>query len=342
MKHSLRLIFVITILLTACSQLPSSVTINLGSPTNTAAPAPTQVVPPMAVPPQPTIASPTTAPLKPTVAPTVAAFQTSSPTSAPKSNQPMVYISGTSHIETNRQTWPNPDAYISFLRQVTAAGMKWSVGADIGWLEGEARAGEIIKTTEAMGVEWDIHAHQAADRVKNVVKIKNLGGKPNTVISGLVLAELEEMRSPFKLSDGGTWFGDILWGFTLRADHTAGSEDTSTGLWRPKNSKEFYTHDPNGSIIMVGGGTRDLKGAENFAKSNPKFSVTSATIMVNPSKLVVIDMNARGGLGTDGINEIKSFAERMSKLSHVRMATISQTAKAWVEAGSVVSGSQVK
>ena len=64
--------------------------------------------------------------------------------------------------------------------------------------------------------------------------------------------------------------------------------------------------------------------------------------MVNPVKLVVIDMDAKGGIGTDGINEIKSFAERMSKLSNVRFATILQTAKAWVEAGSVVSGSQVK
>ena len=338
MKRTLRLIFVITILLTACSQLPSSITINLGSPTNTAAPAPTQVAPPTQAQPIATVAPPTAAPFKPTVAQPTAA----SPTSAPKSNQPMVYISGTTHIETNRQSWPNPEAFINFLRQVTTAGMKWSVGADIGWLEGEARAGEIIKTTEAMGVEWDIHAHKTEDRPKNVVKIKNLGGKPNTVISGLVLTELEQMRSPFKLSDGGTWFGDILWGFTLRPDHSAGSEDTSTGLWKPKSSKEFYTHDPNGSIIMVGGGTRDLKGAENLAKSNPKFAVKSATIMVNPVKLVVIDMDAKGGIGTDGINEIKSFAERMSKLSNARFATISQTAKAWVEAGSVVSGSQVK
>src|SRR4051812_24999196 len=82
-----------------------------------------------------------------------------------------LYPSCTMHIEPSRRSWPDPDRLIAFFRRATAAGkegrtqgMRWSIGADIGWLEGEPRAGEVVRALETLGVEWDVHAHQLADR----------------------------------------------------------------------------------------------------------------------------------------------------------------------------------
>jgi hypothetical protein len=93
----------------------------------------------------------------------------SSLAAAPKT--PLLYISGTMHIETSRTKWPQPDALLAFFQRAIAAGkvgsqttgMRWSIGADVGWLTGEPRAAEIIRTLSALGVEWDIHAHSATE-----------------------------------------------------------------------------------------------------------------------------------------------------------------------------------
>jgi hypothetical protein len=60
--------------------------------------------------------------------------------SPPSRQTTKVYLSGTMHIETNRMSWPDADRLIDFFQRATAAGrtegraagMWWSIGADIG------------------------------------------------------------------------------------------------------------------------------------------------------------------------------------------------------------------
>lgn len=265
--------------------------------------------------------------------PTQAATQTTTGAS-------LLYVSGTMHIETKWERWPNPDALLAFMTRATATGMRWSIGADIGWLQGESRAAEIIRATEAMGVQWDVHAHEHADRPRNAALITQYGGHATTVTSGLRFDEIDLLRSPLTSPDGFTWQAESVWGIVTAVGHRIGSDDLSVGVWRPESGANYLMHDPNGNLIAVGGGTRNLAGAEEWANKIASGSgyppVLSATIMVAPDTLTVVDENVGGG-GSDGIGAIEAFAARMSALPVVRWATIAETAAAWVAAGEVPS-----
>lgn len=265
----------------------------------------------------------------PTIAPAEA-----TPAAAPSSNgATLFYISGTSHIESKPQTWPDIDAYLKFLQQVTMLGMKWSVGADVGWLEGEARAAELIQKSEAMGVQWDVHAHSAEDRAKVAYLITQLGGHPNSVVSGMLVTELDIVRQPLTYQ-GFTWTPQVLWGGTLCVAHRPGCDDHSAGLWIPLSAEQYSTHDPNGTLVRVGGGSHQLDDgralAQAIANGQYAFPVISFTLMVSPTSLTIVESN-------DGIDQIATFANEMNSYSFVRWANIEETAQAWAEAGSAPS-----
>ncbi|MDX2032764.1 MAG: hypothetical protein SF339_18955 [Blastocatellia bacterium] len=264
------------------------------------------------------------------------------PASAAPAMGTALYISGTMHIESNRLRWPRVDDLLAFYARATkagriggeAAGMRWSVGADIGWLTGEPRAAEVISKLEAMGVEMDIHAHVFADRANCAARIAQLGGHPNKVSSGNVVTEIDGLRQAVVGSGGASWQAEILYGTALRPDHSPGSEDYGYGVWRPKSSAEFKTHDPNGNLISVGGGPRTLAGADAIIAKLKTLSglppVYSTTVMVHPDSLVVV--------GTaDGIGQIEAWAAQARTNSFVKWGTLSETAAAWKAAGSVAS-----
>ena len=280
-------------------------------------------------------------PPSPTPTATPTPVQTPTPTPTP-SGRSTIYISGTMHIESNRLRWPNVDALLAFFTRATQAGksgtqptgMRWSVGADIGWLTGEPRAAEVITKLEAMGVELDVHAHEFADRANNAARITQLGGHPNKVSSGNVVTEIDRLRLPVVGRNGATWQAEILYGTALRPDHSEGSEDFSYGIWRPKSGAEFTVHDPNGNLISVGGGPRTLAGAQALidylrtATGLPP--VFSTTVMVHPDSLV--------NVGTaEGIVQIEAWAATTGANVQVRWATLSQTAAAWLATGGVPS-----
>ncbi len=253
----------------------------------------------------------------------------------------VLVVSGTMHIETNRVSWPRPDALVAFLERATAAGTRWSIGADVGWLVGEPRAADVIRATEALGVEWDVHAHHLADRARCADLISRMGGHPTGVASGVVVAEIDEMRAPL-VSVGTRWQATALWGLVLNPDHRDGSDDESYGLWRPASGARWTEHDPSGTLVAVGGGARTLAGAEQAAAmvaaaaaaaptaASSLPPVLSASVMVSPASLEVIGEGA-------GIDEILAWAARMGALEHVRWGTIAESAAAWVAAGGVAS-----
>lgn len=269
-----------------------------------------------------------TVPVSPTSIPAEAA-----PAAAPTSKDAtLLYLSGTTHIETKPQTWPDVDAYLAFLQQVTALGMKWSVGADIGWLEGEPRAAELIRKSEALGVQWDVHTHNPQERAKAAYLITQMGGRPTSVVSGMLVSELNSMGA--QTYQGFTWIPRVLWGGTNCPGHRPGCDDTAAGVWIPLNAEQYTTHDPNGQYLRVGGGTHQLNDARALAQAiasgQYSYPVISFTLMVSPTSLTIVN-------SSDGIAEMTAFATKMNAYSFVRWATIEETAQAWLDAGGVAS-----
>lgn len=262
---------------------------------------------------------------------------------------PLLYVSGTMHIETSPARWPDPDKLIAFFQRATAAGkvgsqstgMRWSIGADTGWLNGEARAGEIIRTLSALGVEWDVHVHSASDRAKAAQRIVALGGTPNKVLSGVQVSDIDSVRSAQSGTAGYSWLATDLWGMVRTGSHSAGSEDFSSGLWQPRSTADWQAHDPAASLVAVGGGSRALASAETMASQLTTTGgytapIYSTTIMVDSFTLTVSDA-ANATTSTDGIDTIEAFASRMGARANVRWATLSGTATAWRTAGSMPS-----
>lgn len=255
---------------------------------------------------------------------------------------PTLHISGTMHIESAVTNWPDIDALIAFFRRATATGkvgaqsstMRWSIGADINWLEREPRAGEVISTLSALGVEWDVHAHSDADRVRCATRIKALGGTPSSVASGLINTEIDSLRARQTGSTGDTWQAESLWGIVISDGHTTGADDTAAGLWRPRSATDWKAHDPNANLVAVGNAGRTLSSAESLATKIAAGGygqpVYSATLNVAPKTLKIIDT-------TDGIDQIEAWATRVGAMSVVKWASISATASAWRDAGGLAS-----
>lgn len=256
---------------------------------------------------------------------------------------PLLYVSGTMHIETSPARWPDPDKLLSFFQRAVNAGkvgnqstgMRWSIGADVGWLTGEPRAGEIIRTLSALGVEWDVHVHSATDRTAAAQRIIALGGTPTGLLSGVLVSDLDTVRAARLGTDGYSWQAASLWGIVRTGSHSTGSEDFSSGLWQPRSSADWQAHDPSASLVAVGGGARSLAGAEALAAQLVQgytAPVYSATVMVDSFTLTVSDA-ANASTSSDGIVQIESFASRIGALSNVRWATPAGTAAAWRAAG---------
>ena len=269
--------------------------------------------------------------------PTVTSAETA-PASAPTTSSPtLLYISGTTHIESKPQTWPHIDSFLAFLQQVTTLGMKWSVGADVGWLQGEPRAAELIQASEALGVQWDIHTHDPQDRAKAAYLITQMGGHPNSVVSGMLVSEFSIIGP--QTYQGFTWTPQVLWGSTNCPGHRPGCDDLAAGIWIPLSAEQYTIHDPNGTLIRVGGGTHQLDDglslAQAIANGQYPYPIISFTLMVSPTSLAIVNSD-------DGLEKITAFATEMRQYSFVRWANIEEIAQAWVEAGSVPSRIEMK
>jgi hypothetical protein len=260
---------------------------------------------------------------------------------------PLLYVSGTMHIETSPARWPKPDNLIAFFQRAVnvghvgsqTSGMRWSIGADVGWLNGEPRAGEIIRTLSALGVEWDIHVHSASDRAAAAQRIIALGGTPTTLLSGVTVSDLDTVRSTMGGTGSYSWQAESLWGLVRTGTHNAGSEDFSSGLWQPRSGTDWQAHDPAQNLIAVGGGVRSLAGAESLATQLAQgytAPVYSVTVMVDQVTLTVSDA-VNASTSTDGIAQIEAFASRVGAMSNVRWATPAGTAATWRAAGSLPS-----
>ncbi|HRK40209.1 MAG TPA: hypothetical protein PK347_17690 [Burkholderiaceae bacterium] len=252
--------------------------------------------------------------------------------------EPMTLISGTMHIESTSANWPNPDNLLAFFRRATQAGvvanqsggMRWSIGADIGWLTGEPRVSELVRSLSAMGVQWDVHAHNHADRIRCAERLVALGVAPTGVVSGLLVSEIDLLRNALASNTGYRYTPTGLWGMVTSSGHTLGADDRSAGVWRPKSAKDWMADDPTGNLIAIGGGSRSLAGAESIVQQvnggQWLRQIYSVSINVSPSSLTVVST-------TDGIDQIESWARRVGALSNTKWATLAETVSLWQAAG---------
>ena len=266
----------------------------------------------------------------PAAALTQPAAEVAAPTTA--STGTALYISATMHIESQPDSWPKDvDAYIAFIEQITSAGVRLSIGADVGWLTGGTRVQEIIQRTNAMGVQWDVHAHKQTDRAKAAYLLTKYGVTPTSVISGMQVSEFDQARRPSSYK-GYTWTPKVVWGGVNCVGHRPGCDDTSIVLYRPTSSAKYYVHDPKGNIVRVGNTDHQLATAETLlaqvSVGQYTVPVLSFTLMIEPETLQIVNSD-------DGLNEILAFVERVKQNPAVRFATIEETAQAWVNAGGV-------
>jgi hypothetical protein len=264
------------------------------------------------------------------------AADTSLPAGASFAPQPVtsttLYLSATMHIESSSNSWPNDaEAFLAYLEQTSAAGVHWSIGGDIGWLTGDPHAREIVTRAAALGVQWDVHAHKASDRGRIAATLASWGVTPTAVISGMLISEYNRIPASYTYNDY-SWTPAIVWGGTKCAGHRPGCDSSAVGLYRPKSSLQYTVHSATGKLICVAGGNHQLATARSLADQIAAGQVTARvvgfTIMVSPTTLRVVE-------STDDIQSILAFVAEMNGVPFVRWATISETAQAWVQAGSV-------
>lgn len=244
-----------------------------------------------------------------------------------------LYISATMHIETKFDSWPtDTEAFLNFIQQTTDAGIRWSIGGDIGWLENADNAQEIVQRSAAMGVQWDNHAHSPNDFGKIASILSSWGVTPTNVVSGFLVKDFDSLQSSYSY-EGYAWSPQVIWGGVVCPGHKEGCDDFSISLYRPTSSSQFEVHDPNGQFIKLGGGSHQLADAESLAaeiaQGQHPYPVIGYTIMVEPETYRIATSP------TDDINAILVFVERMNAYPFVEWATIQETAQAWIDAGGV-------
>ena len=251
--------------------------------------------------------------------------------SAPATTGTTLYISATMHIETKFDSWPtDTEAFLNFLQQTTDAGIRWSIGGDIGWLEKADNAQEIVQRSAAMGVQWDNHAHSPNDFGKIAYILASWGVTPTGLISGFLIKDFDGLQSSYSYQ-GYSWSPMVIWGGVVCPGHKDGCDDFSVSLYRPTSSSQFEIHDPAGQLIKLGGGSHQLADVESLAaeiaQGQHPYPVIGYTIMVEPETYRIATSP------TDDINAILAFVDRMNAYPFVRWATIADTAQAWVNAG---------
>jgi hypothetical protein len=277
----------------------------------------------------------TTACNAPQTTPEVVSVPTSAsqPTASTTANETTLYISATMHIESKFDSWPqDTQAFLNFLQQTINAGIRWSIGGDIGWLESAENAQEIVTRSATMGVQWDVHAHKVEDYAKIAYILYSWGVTPTGVSSGFLIEDFDRLQQTYTYN-GNSWSPTIIWGGVVCPGHRDGCDDHSISLYRPTSTAEFYTHNPNGNLIKLGGGSHQLADVEllasQIAQGQYPYPVIGFTIMVEPETLRIATSD------TDDINVILAFVESMNKYSFVKWATIEETATHWEQAGSV-------
>ncbi len=136
--------------------------------------------------------------------------------------------------------------------------------------------------SEDLGMSLGPHAHESTYTYADVAAlIAELGVTPNGVVGGFLLnppnrSKLEYLRSPIhgNVYDY-TWTPAILWGGGSPG-HRADPE--VSGVWRPTNTKDYYTHNVNGTLPDVGTYLSTWEGVDELLALQAEGKLTKGKI----------------------------------------------------------------
>lgn len=210
-------------------------------------------------------------------------------------SQPKIYINYVTHNEDTYSYLKNPDAYLKirpklqkFALECKKYNAKWSIGSDYVLLRAimDNDTGIITKNTnnknllrwlsEDMDVECDPHSHESRYNIADIAYLhEQLGVKPAPVRSGFIYNSQNNhggcwmnLQNPIKGDSFPqfSWHPEILWG-AATLQHKGDPE--YYGIWKPKDTTNFFQHAADNRLINFGSGCRivasDLSADEIMA-----------------------------------------------------------------------------
>ncbi|MCC7184728.1 MAG: hypothetical protein IT185_00700 [Acidobacteria bacterium] len=125
---------------------------------------------------------------------------------------------------------------------------------------------------DTLGAVIDPHSHETTaynyTDVAHLLDLLGVGG--STVVGGHIwdpslpqFAEWDRFRAPVagRMFPQASWRGDILMG-AATPNHV--NDPTVSGVWRPRNRGSYFTDDPTGNIVSIGGFTGDVAGVSEL------------------------------------------------------------------------------
>lgn len=272
------------------------------------------------------------------------------------SDIPIIYISIVTHNEepdgkpihpdfTKDETvfWEQRDAVVTFAQMLKELNVGYNWQSDWNFLLAVTMFDDGTPSTnnknivrylaEDLGMSIGPHAHESTHTYADVAAlIDQLGVTPNGVVGGFLLSpanrsKLEYLRNPIEgdVYDY-TWTPKILWGGGSPG-HRADPE--VSGVWLPTNTKNYFTHDENGSLPDVGTYLSNWEGVDELIalqvanKLTPGLIYTSS-IMITQDYL----------LTTTGRDDVRSHIEALQDAvsdGRVVFSDIETVVKIWEE-----------
>ncbi len=234
---------------------------------------------------------------------------------------------------------------VQLVNTVSARGAALDFQSDWNFLQAVARydQGDVTNDTggknivkwmaEDKGVEVDPHAHESQYNYADVAAlIEQLGVAPSHTVGGFLYFPPDNPQGWEKHKAGISgsvypeyfWQANILWGAATTLHQ--GSDDRSSGIWRPLDRNSFTTDDPQGRLIYIGGCTGDEAGVSellNRVKTGrvPAGGFYTAAIFLVQDRLTAQEIQELGGF-------IGSLEPDVAT-GHARWLNLTQVAEAW-------------
>jgi len=269
---------------------------------------------------------------------------------------PPVYVTVVSHNEeggagrpvyTADQTYylQNRNLVKLLAETITSRGATYNFQSDWNYLKAVAMfdVGSVTTNTngknivrwmkEDLGVEIDPHAHESQYNYADVAYlIEQLGVTTSKNVGGFLYDPPDNPQGWEQHANGiygwiyptYFWRADHLWGAATYLHQ--GSDDLSSGIWRPKDRYNFYVNDPNQRLLYIGGGCGGQPGLLQLlddiqAGRVPADGFYTANLMMIQDLMTPQSIAALGAF-------IDSLTPYVAD-GRVRWSTLSQTAQTW-------------
>ncbi len=185
---------------------------------------------------------------------------------------------------------------------------------------------------EDMGFEIDPHAHESQYNYADVAYlIDSCGVIPPPVVGGFIYYPVEESIFDRFLSPiegwkyNYTWTPQILWGAATYGHQ--GPDDRSSGIWKPKDKANFYTHDNAQHLVYVGGYQRTFWGVWDLLEKQEdglleEGKIYTATVFLEQNQMLEEDF-------------VQTFEQEIQKLKpyeeegRIEWVTLQQVVEIW-------------